>query len=79
MAGSVDDIDPVIFPEAGGGRRGDRDPSLFFLLHPIHGCGPLIDLSDLIGHAGIVENPLRRRGLPGVDMGHDADVARLFF
>jgi len=78
MAGGIDDVDPVIFPEAGCRRLGNRDSSLFFLLHPVHGGGPLIHFPDLVGNAGIVENPLSRRRLPGVDVGHDADVSRMF-
>jgi hypothetical protein len=34
-----------------------------------------MDLPDLVRHAGIEENPLRGRGLPGIDVGHDADIA----
>ena len=79
MAGGIDDIDPVIFPETGGRRRGDRDPSLFFLLHPVHGGRAFIHLSDFVGDAGIIENPLRRRRLPGVDVGHDANISCMFF
>jgi hypothetical protein len=30
-----------------------------------------------MGNAGVVENPLGRRRLAGVDMRHDADIAGL--
>src|SRR5581483_5730632 len=38
--------------------------------------GALVDLADLVGLAGVVEDPLGRRGLAGVDVRHDADVPR---
>jgi hypothetical protein len=34
-----------------------------------------MDLADLVGLAGVIEDALGRRRLAGVDMGHDADVA----
>jgi hypothetical protein len=32
-------------------------------------------LTDLVGDAGIEQDALGRRRLPGIDVGHDADVA----
>ena len=37
--------------------------------------GALVDLTDLVVLAGVVEDPLGRRGLARVDVGHDPDVA----
>ena len=37
--------------------------------------GALVDLADLVGLAGVVEDPLGRRGLARVDVGDDPDVA----
>jgi hypothetical protein len=37
-----------------------------------------VDLTDLVGLAGVVEDALRRRGLARVDVRHDPDVAGLF-
>jgi hypothetical protein len=34
----------------------------------------LVDLTDLVGAAGVVEDPLGRGGLAGVDVRHDPDV-----
>jgi hypothetical protein len=34
-----------------------------------------MDLADLVGLAGIIEDALGRRRLAGIDVGHDADVA----
>ena len=66
--------DAVPVPEAGrrGGR--DRDAALLLLLHPVHRGGALVHLTDLVVLAGVVEDALGRRRLPGIDVGHDADV-----
>src|SRR5207253_8990168 len=83
VAGGVDDVDPVLGPitrgpEAGRRRGRDRDPALLLLLHPVHGRGALMDLADLVGLAGIIEDALGRRRLAGVDVRHDADIAIAF-
>jgi len=74
----VDDVDAVLIatarPEAGGGGGGDRDPPLLLLLHPVHRGRPLVHLAQLVGAARVVEDPLGSRRLPGIDVGHDADV-----
>jgi hypothetical protein len=65
----------MIAPEAGRGRRRDRDAALLLLRHPIHRRGALVHLADLVGAPGVVEDPLGRRRLARVDVGHDPDVA----
>ena len=77
VAGRVDDVDAVVGPLAGrrGGR--DRDAALLLLLHPVHRGRALVDLTDLVGAAGVVEDALGRRRLTGVDVRHDPDVAGL--
>ncbi len=70
----VDDVDPVVLPHAGGGRRRDRDAALALLDHPVHLRGALVDLAELVGLARVVEDPLGRGRLARVDMGHDPDV-----
>jgi hypothetical protein len=77
MARGVDDVDPVVAPGAGGGGRGDGDAALLFLLHPVHGGGAVVDLSDAVRLAGVEQYPLGGGGLPGIDVGHDADVPGL--
>ena len=85
VAGRVDDVDPVLGafavlgrPEAGRRGRRDGDPALLLLLHPVHGRGALMDLADLVGLAGVIEDALGGRRLAGVDVRHDADVAIAF-
>ena len=78
VPGGVDDVEAVVVPE--GGRRGrrDRDAALLLLLHPVHGGGAVVDFADLMALAGVVEDPLGRRRLAGVDVRHDAEVAVVF-
>ena len=75
VARRVDDVDAVVLPLAGGRGRGDRDAALLLLLHPVHDGSALVDLAHLVGATGVVEDALGRGGLPGIDVGHDADVA----
>ena len=77
VAGRVDDVDPVTVPLTGGRGGGDRDPALLLLLHPVHHRGALVDLTDFVGAARVVEDALGRRRLAGVDVRHDPDVAGL--
>jgi hypothetical protein len=66
-------------PSRSGGRgRGDGDAALLLLLHPVHGRGAVVDFADLVALAGVIEDALGRRGLAGVDVRHDADVAVVF-
>jgi hypothetical protein len=77
VTGGVDDVDLVVLPPAGrrGGRDGDA--ALLLLLHPVHRGSALVDLTDLVGDAGVEQDALGGRGLAGVDVRHDADVADL--
>src|SRR4029453_56105 len=74
-AGGVDDVDLGVVPEAGGGGGGDGDAALLLLHHPVHRGGALVDFTDLVGAAGVVEDPLGGRGLARVDVSHDPDVS----
>ena len=62
-------------PERGGRGRRDGDAALLLLLHPVHGRGAVVHLADLVALAGVIEDPLGRRGLAGIDVRHDAEVA----
>src|SRR5690606_23406574 len=75
VAGRVDDVDAVVLPEGRGRGRGDGDAALLLLLHPVHGRGAVMHLAHLVGAAGVIENPLGRRRLTGIDVGHDADIS----
>ena len=65
----------VVVPESGGSGRGDSDTPLLLLDHPVHSGGTVVNLADLVSLPRIIEDTLARRGLAGVDMGHDADVS----
>ena len=78
VSGRVDDVDAVVAPVAGGGRGGDGDAALLLLVHPVHGGGAFVHLAHLVRLARVEEDALGGRGLAGVDVRHDADVARLF-
>ena len=75
VPGRIDNVDAKVAPERRRRSRRDRDPALLLLLHPVHDCGALVDLAHLVGAAGVVEDPLGRRRLARVDVGHDPDVA----
>src|SRR5207247_11311103 len=77
VPGRVDDVHAVLAPEAGGRGRGDGDPAFLLLHHPVHHRGALVHLADLVADARVVEDALGRGGLAGIDVRHDADVARL--
>ena len=49
VTGSVDNVDEVLVPSAGGGSRGDGDASLLLLSHPVHGSTSLMHLPNLVG------------------------------
>ena len=75
VAGGVDNIDTMPFPETGGRSRGDGDASLLLLLHPVHGRIAVVRFTDLMVHTRVKQDALRRRGFAGVDMGHDTNVS----
>ena len=75
VSGRVDDVDAVIVPEAGGRGRGDRDPALLLLGHPVHRRGAFVNLAHFIGAPSVIEDALGRGRLAGIDMRHDADVS----
>src|SRR5918995_582655 len=66
----------MVAPEAGRRRRRDGDPALLLLLHPVHHGGAFVYLADLVRNSGVEQDALGRRRLSGIDVRHDADVAR---
>ena len=84
VAGGVDDVDAILvlgiagFPETGGSSRGNGYTSLLLLLHPVHGGGTVVNLTDLMVDSGIVKYALAGSCFTGVDMGHNANISGHF-
>ena len=77
MTWGVNDVDLVFFPETGGGSGGNGDASLLLLLHPVHGGGTVVHLTDLVGDTCVEKDSLGSCCLTSIDVCHDADVANL--
>ena len=78
VAGRINNIDANVAPGAGRGRGCNRDAALLLLLHPVHGSRAFVHLSDAVRPSRIKQDALRRSGLAGIDVGHDADVSAAF-
>ena len=77
VAGSVDQIDDAIVPAKRDAGGSNGDAALLLLGIEIGDRGPFIDVAHLVAGTGIEQHPLGDRGLAGVDVGNDADVAEL--
>ncbi len=77
VAGRIDNIHPMIAPEAGRCRRRNRNTALLLLDHPVHRGSTVVHFTDLIVDTGVIQYALRSGGFAGIDVSHDADVARL--
>ena len=75
VAGSINNVDPDVAPGAGRGRGRDRDAALLLLRHPVHRRGAFMDLTNAVRASCVEQDALRRGGLAGIDVGHDADVS----
>src|SRR5262245_8130596 len=88
MSRSVDDIDsmwnslrrfvcPVLLwrPVTGGGRRGNRNAPLSFLLHPVLDGIAVIDVTHFVDQSCIKEDSLRRGRFARINMSGDTNVA----
>src|SRR5262249_52093463 len=75
VAGRIDDVEALVFPKSRRRGRSNSTAALLLLLHPVHGRGAFMHLAHLVALAGVVEDPLGRRRLPGIDVSHDAEIA----
>ena len=66
------------FPKTSGGGGGDGDAALPLLLHTVHGRVDLVHFAYFVLFAGIKKNALGDRGLAGVDMRDDSEIAIFF-
>jgi hypothetical protein len=74
VAGRVDDVELVIFPEAGGGSRLNGDAALGLLFHEVHGGCAVVNLTDFVDLAGELENTFGGSSFARINVGEDADV-----
>jgi hypothetical protein len=74
----INKIDTEIIPKARSGCRGNGNAALLFLLHPVHGGCPIVDLPQLMGNARVIKNPLGGRSFASVDVSHDSNISGLF-
>ena len=75
VAGSIDDVQALLVPVSCRRSRRNGDATLLLLLHPIHRRGTFVHFADFVALAGIIKDALGGRGLAGVDMRHDTEVA----
>src|SRR5205085_6635145 len=79
VAGGINDVETLAVPERGGRGRRDRNAALLLLLHPIHRRSTFVHFADLVALAGVIKDALGGRGLTGIDMRHDTEVAVILY
>ena len=77
VTGGINDVDLVLVPETRGCSGGDGDTALLLLRHPVHGRSAVVNFTDLVRDTRVKQDAFGRRGLTGIDVSHDADVANL--
>ena len=75
VAGGVDEVHRHVPPAEAHGCGVDRDPAFLLLGIEVGDGRPLVDVAEAVARLGVKEHPLGERGLAGVDVGDDADVA----
>src|SRR5690606_16001161 len=75
VAGSIDDVEAMPLPEAGGGGGLNGDAALSFLRHEVHGGLALVHFAELVNFTGELEDALGGGGFAGVYVGENADVS----
>ncbi len=85
VPGGIDDVDAMLrqghvhtLPEAGHGRGRDGDAPLLLLLHPVGRGRTVVHLAELVRLAGVEQDALAGRGLAGIDVRGNPDVAIAF-
>src|SRR5439155_7275544 len=76
VAGRVDQVDLDVVPLDGDRGAVDGDALGLFEGVEVGGGVALIDIAGLVLGSAEVQDPLRGRGLAGVHVGDDADVAK---
>ena len=77
VPGRVDKVDGVVPPLERGRSRGNGYTPLLLLGEVVHDGGAVVHLADLIRPPGEIQNPLGDGRFAGIDVRHDADIAKL--
>ena len=75
MPRRVDKVDAIASPIDRRRRGRDGDSPALFFRHPVHRRGPFVDLADTVLLLRVKKDTLRDRGLAGVDVSDDTDIA----
>ena len=75
MAGRINQLNLMIAPRQPGHGGGDGDAVYLLFGQIIHVGRAFMDFANLVGRAGVIQHSLGERGLAGVHMGGDADIA----
>ncbi|AMO46890.1 Hypothetical protein AKI40_0462 [Enterobacter sp. FY-07] len=77
----VDDVYAMRFillrhtrPECSSCCGGNGNTTLLLLLHPVHGCGAVMNFTDFVVYTGVEQNTFGSRGFTGVDVRTDTNV-----
>ena len=75
VAGRVDDVDRRLLPTAGDGSRIDCDSATGLVGIEIRDRRAVVDTAQPVRMPAVEQDPLRRRRLARIDVGHDTNVA----
>ncbi len=78
VTGRIDDVNLMLSPVAGNGRRRDGDAAFALLFHPIGHRRTVVHVAHAVRATRIEQDPLGRRGLARIDVGDDPDIPYLF-
>jgi hypothetical protein len=74
----VNDVDAASVPVAGSSCGCDRDTSLLFLFHVVHGSSTVVSLTQFVVYTCVKQNTLRGSGLTGINVSHDTNISSIF-
>ena len=77
MAGRVDEVDRIVLPGEGHAGRIDGDAALLLFGVEVGDGGAFVDVAQAVRKAAVKQHPFGDGGLSGVDMGNDADIAKI--
>ena len=75
VSGSVDNIDAVILPEAGGSSGGYGYTSFLLLLHPVHGRSAVMGFAHFTVYTCIEQDTLCGGCFTGVNVSHNTNIS----